>query len=70
MNKLNLIFYTYNNEKEIKEIIENGKKITDDIIVIDLQSKDQTVKKAKKLGAKVYLHHNLKYVKLVRGFLF
>lgn len=63
---INLIIYVYNNEKEIKEIIENGKKLTDQIIIIDLQSKDQTVKIAQKLGAKVYLYSHPEYVELAR----
>lgn len=64
--KISAIIFTYNNEKEIKEIIDQGKKLTNEIIVIDLGNSDQTNKVAKELGAKVYPYQHSEYVELAR----
>lgn len=45
---------TLNEEKFIEKSIESVKNLTDDIVVVDSGSKDQTVEIAQKLGAKVY----------------
>lgn len=65
---ITLIIYVYNNEKEIKEIIENGKKLTNEIIIIDLESQDRTRELAKKLGAKIFVFPHHEYVELAREF--
>lgn len=65
---INLIIFTYNNEKEIREIIDNGKKLTKEVIVIDLESQDKTAEIARKLGAKVHSFPHPQYVELARDF--
>lgn len=53
-NNLSLIIHTKNEEKNIRKCILSAKNIVDEIIVIDMQSSDKTVRIAKELGAKVY----------------
>lgn len=54
---LSSVILTKNEEKLIKDCIESIKDISDEIVVIDSDSKDQTAEIAKKLGAKVYNHN-------------
>ncbi|RLG10522.1 glycosyltransferase family 2 protein, partial [Candidatus Pacearchaeota archaeon] len=54
MVKLSGIIITLNEEKNIKEAILSLRKICDEIIVVDAFSKDNTVKIARELGAKVF----------------
>jgi len=44
---------TLNEEKHIREVIENVQKVCDEVIVVDSFSTDKTVEIAKSLGAKV-----------------
>lgn len=68
MKKITLVVYTYNNEKEIKEIIENGKKLTNEIIIIDLESQDKTSLLAKQYGAEVFVFPHTPYVEPAREY--
>jgi UDP-N-acetylglucosamine---dolichyl-phosphate N-acetylglucosaminyltransferase len=54
--KLAVIIPAYNEEKYISYVIQGAKKHTDNIIVIDDGSKDNTFKIAQENGAKVYRH--------------
>ena len=47
------VIITFNEQKNIKDAIDSAKKITDEIIVIDSGSTDDTVKIAETNGAKV-----------------
>lgn len=53
MAKLTIAILTCDEKVNIKEVIENSLKCTDDVLVIDSGSKDNTVEVAKKLGARV-----------------
>jgi glycosyltransferase involved in cell wall biosynthesis len=53
MKKLTIAILTYNEEINIKEVIENSLKCTDDVLIIDSGSNDGTVKIAEELGARV-----------------
>ena len=53
-NKLSVVLATRNEEKNIGFCLESIKKIADEIIVVDEESDDATVKIAKKYNAKVY----------------
>ncbi|MBU1642939.1 glycosyltransferase family 2 protein, partial [bacterium] len=44
---------TLNEEKHIREVIENVQKVCDEVVVVDSFSSDRTVEIAKALGAKV-----------------
>jgi glycosyltransferase involved in cell wall biosynthesis len=46
---------TLNEEKDIKKCIESLKKVCDEIIVVDSNSSDKTVKIAESLGAKIVI---------------
>ena len=59
MNKITGTIITLNNEKIIEDCIISLKSLCDEIIVVDSLSKDQTVKIAKDLGAKVHLQEFL-----------
>lgn len=50
---ISVVLATHNEEKAIKKCLEAVKSIADEIIVVDGESTDQTVKLAEDLGAKV-----------------
>lgn len=56
MLSLTAIILTKNEENNIKRCINSIKKITEEILVIDSYSEDNTVKVSEELGAKVYKH--------------
>ncbi len=58
----------YNEQGLIKGCIESARILTGDIIVVDTQSKDQTVKIAKDSRAQVYTFPYAKYVEPSREF--
>jgi len=51
---LSVVLATYNEEKNIKDCLKSVRQLTDEIIVVDGQSKDKTRQIAKIMGAKVY----------------
>lgn len=53
MSSLAILILTHNEEENIVSVVENAKKCTDEVIIIDSGSTDQTVALAKKHGAKV-----------------
>lgn len=53
MNFLSVVIITYNEEHNIVDCITSAKQISDDIIIVDARSKDQTVNLAVASGAKV-----------------
>lgn len=53
-NSLTVIILTFNEEKHITRCIQNLKRITDNIIIIDSMSTDRTVEIATALGARVF----------------
>ncbi len=54
MQDISVIILTYNEEKHIKRCIDNAKKVSNQIFVVDSFSSDKTVQIAEQLGAKVY----------------
>lgn len=55
---LSVVLATYNEEKNLPLCLDSVKNLTDEIIVVDGSSKDNTVKIAKKYGAKVKITDN------------
>ncbi len=63
---LTIIIFTYNNEGEIADLIENTQLLTKNILVFDLQSNDQTIRIVKKKGVNYYAFPHVEYVELAR----
>jgi len=59
MQEITTIIITLNEEKNIRECIESVKKISNEIIVVDSKSTDDTVSIAKELGARVIVQSYL-----------
>ena len=53
MSSLAILILTHNEEENIVPVVENAKKCTNEVIIIDSGSTDQTVALAKEHGAKV-----------------
>jgi len=65
---LTTIIYTHNEEKNIEECIKAAKLLTNNIIVIDMESQDRTVTLARELGAICYSFPYSSYVEPAREF--
>lgn len=65
MSALTVIILTYNEEKHITRCIENLKKITNKILIVDSYSTDKTVEIAQSLGAEVvqnaFVNHSMQF---------
>lgn len=68
MNKLSVVINTLNEAENIASAIKSVKKIADEIVVVDMESDDDTRKIAKDLGAKIFLHRRMGYVEPARNF--
>ena len=68
--KISLVINTKNEEENLKNCIDSVKDIVDEIVVVDMQSADSTVKIAKKLGATVFSVPDYGYVEPARNFAF
>lgn len=68
MGKLSVVINTLNEEAGLASAIKSVKKLADEIVVVDMESTDGTVKLAKSLGAKVFSHKKLTYVEPARNF--
>jgi glycosyltransferase involved in cell wall biosynthesis len=58
MNNISCVIHTYNSEKYLAPCL-NSVKWCDEIVIIDMYSRDSTVEIAQKYGAKVYFHENV-----------
>jgi len=67
-DKLTVLIFTHNEEKNIKECIFSAKDLTENIIVIDSQSKDKTINILKKEKIKFYSFPYQLYVEPARNF--
>lgn len=68
MAKLSVVINTRNEEGNLPKAIDSVKNLTDEIVIVDMESEDGTVEIAKRLGAKVYSHKNVGYVEPARNF--
>lgn len=68
MNKISVVINTLNEEKNLPRALKSIKNLADEIVVVDMKSDDDTVKIAKKAGAKVYKHKRTGYVEPARNF--
>jgi len=55
MSKFSVVIITLNEERNISKCIDAALMVSDDIIIVDAKSNDNTVKIAKEKGAKVYI---------------
>ena len=66
--KISVVIFTKNEEQNIGDCIKSAKSFASEIIVVDMQSKDQTVHIAKSKGAMVYPVEDYNWVEPVRNF--
>lgn len=66
--KATIVIHTHNEEKNIQEAIESAKLLTPSVVVIDMESTDETSYKAQKLGVKVISFPFSHYVEPARAF--
>ena len=67
-NNITVIIHTRNEESNIPDCINSAKILTDNIIVIDMESTDRTIDIAKKLGAEIKSFPFSHYVEPSREF--
>lgn len=65
---LSVVITTWNEQKALPRAVSSVKKIADEIVVVDTESTDDTVKIARDLGCKVFTHKNTGIVEPVRNF--
>jgi glycosyltransferase involved in cell wall biosynthesis len=68
MKKISIIIHSLNEEKNIEDCIESAKLLTDEIILIDMESTDKTVEFAKNLKVPSYNFPKSNYVEPAREF--
>lgn len=66
--KLSVVINTLNEGSLLPRVIASVKDLADEIVVVDMESDDNTQEVAKKLGAKIFTHKRLKYVEPARNF--
>lgn len=67
-NQITVIMYSFNDENQISDAILSSQLITNQILLIDMESTDDTVALAKEKGVKTHLFPHSKYVEPARGF--
>lgn len=68
MAKISVVINTLNEEQNIERALKSVKNLADEIVVVDMHSDDQTVKIARRLGAKIFSHERTNYVEPARNF--
>jgi len=68
MNKISVVINTRNEEENLPRAIASVKNLADELIVVDMESTDNTKAIARKLGAKVFNHKLTNYVEPARNF--
>lgn len=66
--KISVVVSAFNEEAKIEDCIKSAKKIADEVIVIDNESKDKTVEIAKKNGVRVYSRPNNKMLNINKNY--
>ena len=68
--RITVVFQVKNEQAQIKEAIESARLLTNNIVVMDMRSSDDTALIAKKAGAKVIAIPSAIYVEPVRQYAF
>ncbi len=66
--KVSLVINTLNEEKNIVSVIRSVGDFADEVVVVDMESSDNTVSLAKQIGARVFTHPRIGYVEPARNF--
>jgi len=66
--RISVVLNTFNEERNLSNALRSVKLWTDEIILVDMYSEDQTVEIAKKFGAKVYFHKRVLVFDEARAF--
>lgn len=65
---ISVVINTRNEQENLPRAIKSVKNFADEVVVVDMESEDGTVKKAKSLGATVYAHKKTNYVEPARNY--
>ena len=68
MSTITVVIHTHNEEHMIEECITSARLLTDTIILVDMESKDTTVEKAKHMGIEIRTFPFSYYVEPARAF--
>lgn len=68
MSKISVVINTLNEEKNLSRAIASVRKLADEIVVVDMESDDNTIEIAKAAGAKVFTHKRTGYVEPARNY--
>ena len=66
--KISIVVNTFNEEENLPRCLASVKDFSDEIVVVDMGSTDQTTAVAKKFKAKVFNHQYTRYVEPARNF--
>ncbi|KKT76342.1 MAG: Glycosyl transferase family 2 [Microgenomates group bacterium GW2011_GWA2_44_7] len=65
---ISVVITTRNEEKYLPQVLSSVKELADEILIVDIESRDNSVEVAKKFGARVISHKYINYVEPVRNF--
>lgn len=68
VGKISVVINVRNEAKMLRHALVSVKSFADEIVVVDMESEDDSRKIARKYGAKVYTHEPLSYVEPARNF--
>lgn len=63
MRSLSTVIITFNEEQKIERCIRSAQKVSDEVLILDSFSTDKTLEIARSLGAKIYQHEFLGFIK-------
>lgn len=66
--KIISLIFTFNEERNIADCIKSARRVSDEIVVIDMESRDKTWGVAMQNGAKVFTYPHTSYVEPAREF--
>jgi len=66
---ISAVINTFNEERNLARAVASARGLADEIVVVDMESTDNTREVARKLGTKVFTYKKEKYVEAVRNFM-
>jgi len=64
---ISVVINTHNEAEKLKDCLESVRQLADEIVVVDMDSEDNSLKIAEKFGARVYREKLVPYVELIRN---